>query len=351
MKLFSSTSGKRASIIKNTVIWILVFVLMALPFGIEIALALILPLIIPVYVNFYLVNKFLKEKKYVSYGILLILLVAVFGIVAHGMSSRVQFTSHSRIDPVGIARQGQDIIRIYEKPVLRFAFNPLIAVLLTTVYKYFQERQQEYISELENQKLRTELAFLKEQVNPHFLFNTLNNLFSMSSTYGDEASADGIGRLSHFLHYMLHETNSEYVLLEHEVDMLENYINLQKLRLAEQTDEHITFKISGDILGKLIPPMLLIPFVENAFKHSYTLEDAFKVDIELSVSKGSIRFEVVNTINRSRKSPENRSSGIGLSNVRRRLDLIFKDMYLLDNKEIDNEYFVTLTIPIKDLHD
>ena len=169
----------------------------------------------------------------------------------------------------------------------------------------------------------------------------------MSSTYGDEATTNGIGHLSHLMRYMLYDTNSELVRLENEIDMLENFIDLQKLRINSSLINNIEFVVNGDIKKKQIPPMLLISFVENAFKHGYSINNDFYVRIELLVKDNKLNFTVDNSVNKTRESNNMDSSGIGLENVRKRLDLLYKDEYLLEINEKDNKHYSSLIIPLK----
>ncbi|MFC2104429.1 sensor histidine kinase [Bacteroidota bacterium] len=351
MRLGHAIYRNKESIIKNTIVWFLVFVLVALPFGIEIAAVLVIPLIIPVHVNYFLVDKYMKKKMYIQYGIYALALVIVFGFIAQGLFFATKYSTLVPIFsvvPIPIPEPIEGIIddiTIDVIPTFKFAFNPLIAIILTTLFKHFQEKQQNIIQELETQKLKAELDFLKGQVNPHFLFNTLNNLFSMSSTYGDEATANGIGHLSHLMRYMLYDTNSEFVRLENEIDMLENFIDLQKLRMDINSTNSIEFIVKGDTNKKQIPPMLLIPFVENAFKHGYSVNNEYTVKIELLVVEDGLTFVVENTINKTRESKNLDSSGIGLENIRKRLELLYKDEYLLEIIEKENKHYISLKIP------
>ena len=349
MKLNVILHRNRESIIKNTIIWILTFILVALPFGYEIAMALVLPLIIPIHVNFYLIDKYMKKKMYLHYSIYAGILVIFFGFIAQGLSSNLIMSKNdfNPLIPLMLNDGIVDIVRIDQRSEFRFAFIPLIVMSLTTIFRHFQEKQKNIIQELETQRLKAELDFLKGQVNPHFLFNTLNNLLSMSSSYGDEATANGIGHLSHLMRYMLYDTNSELVRLENEIDMLENYIDLQKLRMDINSVKNIEFIVTGEIKSKQIPPMLLIPFIENAFKHGYSVKNEFFVKILLSIEKEELKFRVENSINNDRESKNMDSSGIGLENVRKRLDLLYKDEYLLEINEEANIHYVSLKIPLK----
>lgn len=348
MKLSVTLYRNRESIIKSTIIWILTFILVALPFGYEIATALVLPLIIPIHINYYLIDKYMKKKMYFHYGILVGILVLVFGFIAQGLSSNL-IMSRNDFDPILpllLNEEIVDIVRIDQRSEFRFAFIPFIVMALTTVFKHYREKQLNTIQDLETQRLKSELNMLKHQVNPHFLFNILNNLFSMSSTYGDESTANGIGHLSHLMRYMLYDTNSEKVRLENEIDMLENFIDLQKLRIGKESVNDINIEVNGDTKNKQLPPMLLIPFLENAFKHGYSINNDFFVKVVLSVENEELMFKVENSINKDRESKNIDSSGIGLENVRKRLDLLYKDEYLLKINKQENVYAISLNIPL-----
>lgn len=345
MKLNRLILGNRESIIKNVIIWILVYTMVALPFGIEIATALIIPLIIPVHVNYLLLDKYFKKKRYIQYGIFVILLVFIFGFLAQGLSSNIILTKFEYINPI-ITKIPEELLHIAERPVLKFAFNPLIAIVLTGFYRNYQEKQYNIIQELKTQHLKAELAFLKGQINPHFLFNVLNNLLSMSTLKGDVETAKGIGHLSQLMRYMLYNTNSEYVHLENEIDMLENFIDLQKLRIDEKSIGNIKLVIKGNPTKKRIPPMLLIPFIENAFKHGYSVNREFSISILIHIYNDNLHFSVENTVNKARQNKNMDSSGIGLENVRKRLDLLYKDEYLLEINE-NEKHYINLKIPLK----
>lgn len=325
---------------KNAIIWLIVYIIFTIPFGLETALALVLPLIIPVHLNYWLLDKFIKKQKYIHYSISIVVILMFFGAFAQNIGEQAMYPR------IIFVPEGQFAASDYIYSV-NAAFNPLIAVILTTLFRFFREKQQMQIIENEKERVKAELNMLKHQVNPHFLFNTLNNLFSMSSTYGDEATANGIGHLSHLMRYMLYDTNSEYVRLANEIDMLENFIDLQKLRLNEESKKNIEFSVSGEIVKNQIPPMLLIPFLENAFKHGYSINNEFFVKTNINIYNNVLYMNVDNSINKSRENSNLDSSGIGLENVRKRLDLLYHDEYLLEINNKDNIHTVSLKIPLK----
>ncbi len=192
------------------------------------------------------------------------------------------------------------------------------------------ERQK---SVLVQEKLVTELAFLKAQVNPHFLFNTLNNLYSMANRSDSPELADGIDKLSQLMRYMLHDSNSETVLLDRELDYIRSFIEIQKLRLSEDDDFIIQFNVDGPTTNVRIAPMLLIPFVENAFKHGIDFKESSVIKIELMIGNDEMIFSVFNSCADNANNLEKGKSGIGLENLKRRLELLYYGRYSLEIKE------------------
>ncbi|MDX1939483.1 MAG: histidine kinase, partial [Saprospiraceae bacterium] len=176
---------------------------------------------------------------------------------------------------------------------------------------------------LTEEKLTTELKFLKAQVHPHFLFNTLNNLYGMALADKSERTAEGIAKLAQQMRYMLYESNEDFVTLDKEIAYIQTFINLQRLRITPEDNIIIKFEQDGETIHKQIAPMLLIPFVENAFKHSLTFKGKTEILINLKVLDNQLFFIVSNTINAQRSPHEESASGLGLQNVKRRLELLY----------------------------
>lgn len=192
--------------------------------------------------------------------------------------------------------------------------------------------------ELETQKLTAELAYLKSQVNPHFLFNTLNNIYSLAYKQSPE-TPDAIMKLSLLMRYMLYESNDTLVSLEKEVEHIHNFIDLQKLRLREQTC--IQFKITGDLAGKAIAPMLMMTLVENAFKHGLVSKNEIGITLNLEVTENSLHFS---TINNSSTHKKREFGGIGLENLRRRLNLLYFKSHTLSFEEKNGTFYASLML-------
>ena len=207
-----------------------------------------------------------------------------------------------------------------------------------------QVESEQLKSRLRQEKLESELNYLKAQVHPHFLFNTLNNIYALAEREESRETAEGIARLSGLLRYVLYDCKAERVLVEKEVDFLENVIQLQRLRLADDDDIAIAFNINGDYRGRRIAPLLLMPFVENAFKHGIDLKRSSFIRIDLEVTGDELRFRVANSSFNGQEP--GKTPGIGLQNVRRRLELLYPGNHQLEVTERDRIFTVNLQIPL-----
>lgn len=199
--------------------------------------------------------------------------------------------------------------------------------------------------QLKEEKLNAELSLLKAQVNPHFLFNTLNNLFASAQQSGDEQTASGIAKLAGIMRYMLSESEVKEVSLKKEVRYLEDYVALQKLRFADTDPIRINFEKQGD-LQKQIVPLLLIPFVENAFKHGIRFHTPSFVDIHIEVTDKQLNLRVNNTVHAHSSTPLPANHGIGLNNVRKRLAIHYPTQHQLNISETEKDFTVDLQITL-----
>ncbi len=197
--------------------------------------------------------------------------------------------------------------------------------------------------ELTNQTLQSELKFLKSQINPHFLFNTLNSLYALTLKKSDLAP-EIVLKLSEMMRYMLYECNEKSVSLEKEVNYLINYLDLEKLRHGKKIN--ISYKQSGEIKNQQIAPLLFIPFIENCFKHgvSNQIASAF-VNINVDVENDKVSVTIENSKHAVMPGVHTKKSGgIGLVNVKRRLDLLYPDNYSLEVSDSPTTYKVELKL-------
>ena len=243
---------------------------------------------------------------------------------------------------------GQEDI-LFDRYLIYAAFLDNLFVLgLFVALKYYHlqfewvEREQSLVK----QKLEYELIFLKGQINPHFLFNTLNNLFSIAQQNENHELADGISKLSGMMRYMIYESSATFVPLVKEIEYINYFIGLNKLRYHE-SEVTVKFDYSEHLSSVNIAPMILIPFVENAFKHGVAIAKRSAINLSLKVNNNHILFSCINDVHRDATKIENEAGGIGLENVRRRLDLIYPDMHDLVIVEDENCFSCSLKITIK----
>jgi sensor histidine kinase YesM len=223
-------------------------------------------------------------------------------------------------------------------------------VVLGTLIKFFKiwYKNQQRSQKLEQDKLQAELKFLKAQIHPHFLFNTLNNLYALTLKKSERAP-EIVLKLSDLLNYMLYECNSELVPLKKEIELVENYVALEKLRYGDRLDASISVKVENPDLK--ITPMLILPFVENSFKHcvSGETENAW-VSIDITLKKNQLTIKVDNSkSNTDNKDEQKYREGIGLKNVKRRLELLYEGVYELKILDTEESYLVVLRLDFNDI--
>ena len=215
-------------------------------------------------------------------------------------------------------------------------FFTVISTLLKFSADWFaNERIQR---NLETQKKDMELQFLKSQLNPHFLFNSLNNIYSLAYQKS-EKTPDAILKLSEIMRYMIYESNDSWVDLDKEIDYVKSFVELQKLRFKDGATVKIT--VEGEIDGQQIVPLLLISFVENAFKHGVANDPKDPIKINVVVDQKTLRFSVSNKKNTANKDS---MGGVGLNNVERRLQLLYPDQYQLTIENSATHYTTHLIL-------
>ncbi len=194
---------------------------------------------------------------------------------------------------------------------------------------------------IESQKVNSELSFLKAQLNPHFLFNTLNSIYSLAHKQSKDTT-NAIVILSDLMRYMIYETNKELVPLEKEVDYIKNYISLQLLRLKDSSN--VKINIHGN-LNFSIEPLLLISFIENAFKYGTDFKGKTNIIIKIIIEDELLKFYVYNSV--SHQQSKTKSSGVGLENIKNRLKLLYPNEHTIEIKNKKNSYEATLILKLK----
>lgn len=235
------------------------------------------------------------------------------------------------------------------KPFALIGYSTLIHVfVLICAFAYRlihnQRQQEEFSRKAKEEQVKSELQFLKNQTNPHFLFNTLNNLYAEARKQTNESLTDGISRLSHLMRYMIYDSNVEKISLRKEVDFLKSYIELEKLRLSDDDPISIELECNDYNSETMIAPLLFIPFVENAFKHGLDLDEESYIKISLVTRMDELEFKVVNSNHKTDRTLH--YSGIGLQNIERRLKLIYGTNYSLDIDDGLKEFSVIFKLKI-----
>jgi sensor histidine kinase YesM len=299
------------------------------------------------YLNYYyLVPILLLQKKYWPYFSILLALLFIF------MSIRIQYSipEFREMIPTKIFNsEGKQLAndRIFKKeqplffkiaPSFFYILIIAISTIIRTLSEFYNNQQNKLIAE--THRTNTELIYLRKQTNPHFLFNSLNSIYSLAHKKSDLVP-DAIVTLSELMRYMLYETDNKFVQLEKEINYIQNYIELQKLRL--NNIENISINIHGETKNKYIEPLLLISFIENAFKYGTDYKGAAYVKIKITIEDNILDFWVENKVENHSKDPEN--SGIGLTNIESRLALLYPNAHEL--KIIQNKLFYKVSLILK----
>ena len=289
-----------------------------------------------VYINWnILIPKFLKQRNWVLYLTSLIFLTILI-TPPHVLALFLLYEDYPSYQSFFF--DNQNIL----------LFQSIFVGASSTAFKITQDwlSHERDKKELQSQNLASELNFLKSQINPHFLFNTLNNLYALSLKKSDQAP-ETVLMLSEMMRYMLYECNVEKVNLSKEINYLKNYLELEKIRLGRDFD--INFKVHGEVDELQIAPLMFIPFIENSFKHGMnnSISDGF-VYIDLFVNEGKITMKIKNNSGHEilKNIKNNNSGGIGLINIKRRLKLIYPNKHTLDIEHTENTYTVNLSIQL-----
>lgn len=283
----------------------------------------------------YLFPEMFRKKKYILYFFYSFLLL----IVLVGLRLFGEYLVLS-----GIPMFGDQPVITTTKVSYRFAMGIItmvVSVPIKYMFDYFQlqTKQQQII----NQQLDAEMKYLKQQINPHFLFNTLNNLLYLTKKKSD-AAPGVVEKLANLMRYMLEKESVEFVPMEEEIEFINSYLELEKIRVPQIT---IAFDITGDVKNKLIPPMLLIPLVENVFKHGVDKSSNNNfVKLSAVINFNKFVFIVKNPIYKEDYSTN--EGGIGLQNLQKRLKLIYNNNYCFKSYVKDENFISELVIPLNE---
>ncbi|HMQ48068.1 MAG TPA: histidine kinase [Saprospiraceae bacterium] len=288
-----------------------------------------------VYFNLlYLIPNYLTQNRFLTYCTLLVVACLVITPLEM-MAFYFKFAHHPQAQANLLENRNWFFLLTF-----LVAGSSTIFKIVSDWVRHLRERQ-----ELQTQTMQSELRFLKSQINPHFLFNTLNNLYALTLKKSDQAPEIVI-KLSEMMRYMLYECNEKQVLLSKEIDYIRNYLDLESLRQGKNVE--ISFEVEGRVGDQQIAPLMFIPFLENSFKHGLNnnLAAGF-VRIRMTIADQTVQFYIENSkSNAPPKMDGRKSGGIGLVNIHRRLNLLYPGHYELHIEDSPNTYAVNLMIDL-----
>jgi two-component system LytT family sensor kinase len=315
------------------------------------------------YANYlFLVPKFFFDKKRYKYYLSVLVLITCFYFVSD-ISNKMVFkyeSSNSQTEQINNqpADRGRPLPPATRPGLLKpgpppfrgmhlytYGFTSIFLVFFSLGLRVLERHSQieKLQKETEKEKLNSELAFLKNQISPHFFFNTLNNIYSLISI-NPEDSQKAVLKLSKLMRYLLYESEQGKTMLSNEIDFLNNYIDLMKLRMSDKVSLSVSFPRKYE--DKNIPPLLFVPFIENAFKHGIRYREKSFIKINMDVAVDSIIFRCMNSLPKGKENGENGHSGIGLENVKKRLNLLFPGSHDLKINKSEKEFEIYLDIKI-----
>ena len=283
-----------------------------------------------------LIPKLLARRKWLLYSLAIIAILSFFIYIPRFFEDAL----NSELVQKGKFKFGRRKHHFYP-----FTGGTAVFFLVFTVSTCMKVIQQWLAAEnrqklIETEKLNTELSFLKSQINPHFLFNTLNYIYSLAVVKSD-ATAGAVMKLSSIMRYVLSDTKQHLVPLEKEVQFIQHFIDLQKVRLTDKIK--INFTVTGNVEGKQVAPLIFIPFVENAFKYGISTKEASEINISIDCTENQVIFTSDNRVLATDTNSEN-NNGIGLQNTKRRLEISYPGKHQLTISKKDDHFNVELKI-------
>ncbi|WP_159517299.1 sensor histidine kinase [Sunxiuqinia indica] len=315
------------------------------------------------YLNYYLlIPQFLSNRKFKEYaGTVIGVLIIVYCLSTLNQPKPSEFKKEFIPPPIRFKKEfipppirENSMAFVDVKPARKHRFFDFGILILSTISiavstsiygtkEWFVNENQ--LKEIENQKLSAELSFLKAQINPHFFFNTLNGIYALARKKSDQ-TPEIILKLSELMRYIIYEADTVKVLLSREVAHIENYIELQRIRLNEMFD--VSFNVKGNTGLKQIEPLLFSVFLENAFKHGVDYTQPGEIMINLEIRDDELIFFIQNPIAKRVPKSTNGNNGVGLKNIKKRLNLVYPRRHELTITTNDNKYTVELKLSLSE---
>ncbi|MAX71286.1 MAG: histidine kinase [Flavobacteriaceae bacterium] len=337
--------NKKITFFSHLIVW---FVLFSTPFvlayGQEDVNRVIAHFIVPMvfyavifYTNYFvLIDRYLFAKKMIVFVVVNLIMIVLF-VYLKDIIENTFFENITRKRPEGDG-EGPPVKLLIYVQMLSYVAPLLFSIAIKTTRRWIDTEAER--KEAANFKLKSELQHLHYQLQPHFFFNSLNNIYALVDISPDEAKTS-IHSLSKLMRYMLYETNVELVSLSKEIDFMTKYIELMKLRVSDKTVVNYDFPSSET--GIKVAPLLFISLIENAFKHGVSASKASEITINMNCEGSVINFNIENN-NFPKRTDDKSGSGIGLQNLEKRLELLYNGKYSFDTKLIDERFIANLKI-------
>lgn len=297
-----------------------------------------LNIIITYFTIYYLIPTYIVRKKYFQFFILLILSLIIFYFIRTGLNYVLVTGS---IWPEAQGNQKAFSLIHFIEVMIGSVYVIALASAIKLTFDWTSEKSRN--ESLQKEQLQTELSFLKSQIQPHFFFNTLNNLYALVIKKSPNA-ANVVMKLSEIMQYVLYEVKESKISLMKSINYLYSYLELEKLRYGDRVKSNIS--IDGDIDDIEVPPLLFLPFLENCFKHGTNHQNDIKVNINFAVKDNFLYFTIENNFDKN--ADKKHKHGIGIENVRRRLQLLYGSSYKLLTRTKGNVFIVKLKLPLNE---
>jgi two-component system LytT family sensor kinase len=297
---------------------------------------------------FFLIPKFLEKRRIIAFIAVSLVLVALLSLLEYQLYQVVLRLFNL---PTGPDEISDKIITFYRRKSYDFPILPVNLVIFTLgiLYGFSRDwiRKYRHESRMIQEKMKADLDMLRSQINPHFFFNALNNIYAIAQRNRDDEAGQAILKLSGLMRYMIYDSDVAKISLARELEHIGNYLEVARLKFDKKDKVDIDLQKEGDFHNHKISPLLLIPFVENAFKHGVGSKGDGYVHLRFSVCDGELIFCIENPILQKEESWK-KHPGIGLDNVKKRLQLLYPRRHQLDISEAEGKFAVLLTIRLEE---
>jgi two-component system LytT family sensor kinase len=299
-------------------------------------------------VAFFLIPTYLEKRRIFSFVALSVAVIALLSLLEYQLD---QVILHIFNLPTGPGEISDKMMTYYRRKYYDFPILPVNMVVYTLGILYGLSRdwirRYRYESKMAQEKMKADIDLLRSQINPHFFFNALNNIYAISQRNQDDEAGEAIMKLSGLMRYMIYDSNVAEISLTRELEHVENYLEVARLKFAKYERVDIDLKKNGNFKRYKIAPLLLVPFVENAFKHGMGSKGEGYIHLNIQLNNNELHFQVENPILEKGESLK-KHSGIGLDNVKKRLQILYPRRYQLDISSSEGKFSIELIIRLEE---